>query len=220
MIIKFYLLLLLYKTVFCEIEFDNHGYTLSPKSRSYLCKERINHDCGDIIWEPQSVEALKGFPETGPKDGKIASAGTRFYKLDEYGTDRWNFTEVVIEENTDSFIIPIHWFFTTIHRTSSFRIFFSHSGINEELPIIKSMFYLKKYCIDDFKNKFPEQNYEAICIVPKSFLKNHINKKMYLYMVWDIADTSNAFYQISDVIFKVGEIKKYDYKNMVFINDE
>lgn len=37
-----------------------HGYIESPKSRALLCAERVNTDCGAVIYEPQSLEAPKG----------------------------------------------------------------------------------------------------------------------------------------------------------------
>ncbi|MCG9766566.1 lytic polysaccharide monooxygenase, partial [Vibrio alginolyticus] len=64
-----------------------HGYVSETNggvaaSRSALCKyptpdtNEKNNNCGAIQYEPQSVEGPDGFPETGPRDGKIASAET------------------------------------------------------------------------------------------------------------------------------------------------
>lgn len=39
-----------------------HGYVESPASRSYLCKQGVNVNCGPIQYEPQSVEGIGGFP--------------------------------------------------------------------------------------------------------------------------------------------------------------
>lgn len=52
-----------------------HGYVESPASRSYLCKQGVNVNCGPIQYEPQSVEGIGGFPQLGPSDGQIAGAG-------------------------------------------------------------------------------------------------------------------------------------------------
>ena len=57
-----------------------HGYVISPESRSYACKTGSNVNCGAIQWEPQSVEGPSGFPESGPADGKIASAASAISK--------------------------------------------------------------------------------------------------------------------------------------------
>ena len=52
-----------------------HGYVESPASRSYLCKQGVNVNCGPVQYEPQSVEGIGGFPQLGPSDGQIAGAG-------------------------------------------------------------------------------------------------------------------------------------------------
>ena len=55
-----------------------HGYVEGPLSRSAACNVGLNTDCGSIVYEPQSLEAPKGFPNSGPADGHIASAGGLF----------------------------------------------------------------------------------------------------------------------------------------------
>lgn len=52
-----------------------HGYIEQPKSRGLLCNEQVNTNCGGVQWEPQSLEAPKGFPGVSISDGEIASAG-------------------------------------------------------------------------------------------------------------------------------------------------
>lgn len=68
----------------------SHGYVNGPKSRAILCKEGVNVNCGAVAYEPQSLEYLKGFPEYGPADGKIASANGQFGgSLDAQSSTRW-----------------------------------------------------------------------------------------------------------------------------------
>src|SRR6056297_2620408 len=55
-----------------------HGYVEGPLSRSAACNLGLNTGCGSLIYEPQSLEGLKGFPSGGPADGQIASAGGLF----------------------------------------------------------------------------------------------------------------------------------------------
>lgn len=55
-----------------------HGYIEQPKSRGLLCNEQVNTNCGGVQWEPQSLEAPKGFPGVSISDGEIASAGGGF----------------------------------------------------------------------------------------------------------------------------------------------
>ncbi|RCK09757.1 hypothetical protein DT075_35190 [Bacillus licheniformis] len=55
-----------------------HGFIEKPGSRAALCSEAfgfLNLNCGSVMYEPQSLEAKKGFPHSGPADGQIASAG-------------------------------------------------------------------------------------------------------------------------------------------------
>ncbi|WP_193387170.1 lytic polysaccharide monooxygenase, partial [Bacillus cereus] len=55
-----------------------HGFVEKPGSRSALCSPTygaLNVNCGSVMYEPQSLEAPKGFPQGGPVDGQIASAG-------------------------------------------------------------------------------------------------------------------------------------------------
>ena len=67
-----------------------HGYMDGPKSRALLCKEGANLNCGSVVYEPQSLEYLKGFPQSGPADGKIASANGQFGGfLDQQSSVRW-----------------------------------------------------------------------------------------------------------------------------------
>lgn len=78
-----------------------HGYVSAVENgvaegRVTLCKfaangtgEKNTH-CGAIQYEPQSVEGPDGFPVTGPRDGKIASAESALAAaLDEQTADRW-----------------------------------------------------------------------------------------------------------------------------------
>ena len=52
-----------------------HGYVESPVSRAYLCNTEKNISCGNIQYEPQSIEAPEGLFERGGLDNKMGSAG-------------------------------------------------------------------------------------------------------------------------------------------------
>jgi len=72
-----------------------HGYVNAPESRAIMCKLGKNTDCGAIVYEPQSLEYLKGFPASGPADGQIASAGGQFGgNLDPQSATRWAKTDI------------------------------------------------------------------------------------------------------------------------------
>ncbi|MGL5665027.1 MAG: lytic polysaccharide monooxygenase, partial [Shewanella sp.] len=93
-----------------------HGYVVSPESRSYACKTGSNLNCGAVQWEPQSVEGPSGFPESGPADGKIASAANgAFSPLDEQSPSRWSKSDIKSGWNAFS------WQFTANHVTRNWR---------------------------------------------------------------------------------------------------
>lgn len=220
-IISFIFLSLFINNVLSEkTELSEHGFTLMPQSRSYLCAKKINKNCGSIQWEPQSIEGSKGFPEKGPVDGKLASGGTMFHKLDEYSNGRWTFSKINVIECENYVIFPIHWFLSVRHRTKNFRVYFSINEANETIPLSRSLFDMENICIDDFKIKIPtEIDYKVVCFIPREFIEDKLGKKMYVYLIWDIADTFMAFYQISDVILESGNIEDiYSYKQIPFKN--
>lgn len=43
-----------------------HGFVEKPSSRAALCSQKydaLNLNCGNVMYEPQSLEAPKGFPQ-------------------------------------------------------------------------------------------------------------------------------------------------------------
>src|SRR5262245_40815996 len=82
-----------------------HGYILTPPSRQAQCAQHTV-SCGDIQWEPQSVE--------GPKGLRNCHAGvTRFAELNNDGKG-WKATTVGRTVN-------FTWTFTARHATYSFE---------------------------------------------------------------------------------------------------
>ncbi|GAB7189204.1 lytic polysaccharide monooxygenase [Kitasatospora sp. Ki12] len=75
---------------------QSHGFVNQPPSRSALCgADAVPWDCGDIQWEPQSVEGPKGFPGRGPADGTICAGGDgRWAPLDNPRGGAWPTTKV------------------------------------------------------------------------------------------------------------------------------
>lgn len=171
-----------------------HGYVDSPASRAILCKNNVNTDCGAIIYEPQSLEAAKGFPAAGPADGKIASANGAFPKLDEQSSSRWS--KVAMSSGTKTFT----WKFTANHKTTNFRYFITKATWNPEAPLTRSQFDLVPFCTLDYGAKQPPSTLSHDCNVP-SRTGYHI-----ILAVWDVADTANAFYNVIDVNFTGGPV--------------
>ncbi|MGA4844955.1 lytic polysaccharide monooxygenase auxiliary activity family 9 protein [Streptomyces sp. G5(2025)] len=84
-----------------------HGYVNAPASRQAQCAARTV-PCGDIKYEPQSVE--------GPKGLRSCSGGnTRFAELDN-DAKGWKVSDV---SRTQTFT----WTFTARHRTANYEYF-------------------------------------------------------------------------------------------------
>lgn len=166
-----------------------HGYIDSPGSRGYLCKLGQNTDCGAVVYEPHSLEAPKGFPAAGPADGKIASAGGIFPKLDEQSANRW--TKVNMSSGTNTF----HWTLTAAHATSSWKYYITKPNWNPDAPLTRDSFDLTPFCSVDYGGVRPPFSYSDTCNVPAR-TGYHV-----ILAVWEIADTANAFYNVIDVNF-------------------
>ncbi|MBC1372796.1 chitin-binding protein [Listeria booriae] len=166
-------------------EASAHGYISKPESRAYLGAKRINQDVGGVMYEPQSVEARKGFPEKGPADGKIASAGI-FLKLDEQTENRW------VKVDVPGGKTRIEWTLTAPHRTSSWSYFITKKGWNPNKPLTRDQLQLITKIQAD--GSAPPTSVVQDITIPEGHTGYHV-----LLGVWDIADNSNAFYQVVDL---------------------
>lgn len=166
-----------------------HGYVDSPGSRAILCKNGQNTDCGAIVYEPQSLEAPKGFPAAGPADGKIASAGGAFPKLDEQSATRW--TKVNMSSGQNTFT----WKLTAAHATTSWKYYITKPNWNPNAPLTRDSFDLTPFCSVNHGGTQPPFTYSDTCNVPQR-TGYHV-----ILAVWEIADTANAFYNVIDVNF-------------------
>lgn len=166
-----------------------HGYIDSPGSRGYLCKTGQNTDCGAVVYEPQSLEAPKGFPAAGPADGKIASAGGIFPKLDEQSATRWSKVNISAGQNTFT------WKISANHRTTSWKYYITKANWDPNAPLTRNSFDLTPFCTVNYGGVQPPSTYSDTCNVPAR-TGYHV-----ILAVWEIADTANAFYNVIDVNF-------------------
>lgn len=166
-----------------------HGYIEGPASRAALCKTGQNLDCGNIIYEPQSLEAPKGFPAAGPADGKIASANGAFPKLDEQSATRW--AKVNISSGLNTFT----WKITANHSTTSWKYYITKTTWNPNAALTRDSFDLTPFCSVNYGGAQPPSSYSNTCDVPVRS-GYHV-----ILAVWEIADTANAFYNVIDVNF-------------------
>ncbi|REK77870.1 lytic polysaccharide monooxygenase [Paenibacillus paeoniae] len=167
-----------------------HGYVDSPASRAIQCKNGLNTNCGNIIYEPQSLEGPKGFPAAGPADGQIASAGlAAFSNLNAQSSTRWNKVNMTSGSNTFT------WKFTARHSSTSYRYFITKSDWNPNAALTRAQLELTPFCTVNANGAQPPATLSHTCNVPAR-TGYHL-----ILAVWDIADTVNAFYNVIDVQF-------------------
>ncbi|MGL4521574.1 MAG: lytic polysaccharide monooxygenase [Bacilli bacterium] len=164
---------------------SSHGHML--KSRAGLCATGENKNCGLVIYEPYSVEAIGGFPQTGPADGVIASGGvSHFSELNEQSATRWSKVDVKTGANTFT------WQLKVPHRTEDWRYYMTKPGWDPSKPLKRSDLQLISRIVDG--GKMPENTVSHTISIPNDRSGYHI-----ILGVWEISDTLNAFYQVMDV---------------------
>lgn len=170
----------------------SHGYTDAPISRQKLCANGTVTNCGDIQWEPQSVEGLKGFPSSGPSDGTLCAGGnSRFAQLDNpRGGTGWPTTKVTSGQN-----YSFRWQFTASHATSDFKYYITKQGFDPSRPLTRSALTLTPFLTVNYNGARPPATLTHQGTMP-SRTGRHI-----ILAVWSVADTGNAFYACSDVQF-------------------
>ncbi|MEU5578956.1 MULTISPECIES: lytic polysaccharide monooxygenase auxiliary activity family 9 protein [Streptomyces] len=138
-----------------------HGYVNAPASRQAQCAARTV-PCGDIKYEPQSVE--------GPKGLRSCSGGNaRFAELDN-DAKGWKVSDV---SRTQTFT----WTFTARHRTANYEYFVDGT----------------KVATIDGGNQQPPAT------VSHQVNLGNFTGRHKILAVWNIGDTSNAFYACIDV---------------------
>ncbi|AOH56651.1 hypothetical protein ABE28_019970 [Peribacillus muralis] len=167
-----------------------HGYVESPKSRSLLCKEQVNKNCGSIMYEPQSLEGHKGFPGTSIPDGKLASAGGLFGGvLDEQTATRWS--KNAIQSGPQTFT----WNLTAMHSTAKWHYYITKQNWNPNKPLTRDQLELVPFYEKNDNGARPSNKVNHQVVVPQR-TGYHV-----IFAVWDVADTVNAFYNAIDVQF-------------------
>ncbi|MHA5053403.1 lytic polysaccharide monooxygenase auxiliary activity family 9 protein [Streptomyces sp. SD15] len=173
---------------------SGHGYTDLPISRQKLCANGTVTGCGAIQYEPQSVEAPKGFPAAGPADGQICSGNhTNFGALDKPTTPSgaaWPTTKV-----TGGQSYTFRWQFTARHSTTDFRYFLTKTGWNQNHALARSDLDTTPFLTVPYSGQ-PPATLSHSGTLPSGRSGHHV-----IVAVWTIADTTNAFYACSDVTF-------------------
>ncbi|MGW6461752.1 lytic polysaccharide monooxygenase auxiliary activity family 9 protein [Streptomyces sp. NPDC055078] len=179
-------------TVLATGSASSHGYTDSPlTSRQKHCANRTVQNCGNIQWEPQSVEGPKGFPAAGPADGTLCSGGNgQFSQLDDPRGGAWPTTSVSSGQNQ-----TFTWRFTARHRTSDFKYFITKQGWNPSQKLTRSALESQPFLTVPYGGKQPPETLSHSGNLP-SRSGQHV-----ILAVWSVYDTGNAFYACSDVKF-------------------
>lgn len=195
---KFYLLFLVVFGVLMisTTTVSAHGYVESPASRSYqgsLEKNTLGYSAalakyGAVINEPQSLEYRKGFPEQGPKDGRIASANGILGDtiLDLQTADRWKKTN--ISTGVNSFT----WKYFAYHSTAKWHYYITKQGWDPNQPLARADLELIGTIAGN--GAIPTDNTPHQITIPQNRQGYHV-----IVAVWDVADTQNAFYSVIDV---------------------
>ncbi|MFF3122423.1 lytic polysaccharide monooxygenase [Streptomyces sp. NPDC057908] len=171
---------------------SSHGYTDNPISRQKLCANGTVTGCGNIQWEPQSVEGPKGFPAAGPVDGKICSGGhSEFAQLDDPRGGNWPATNVTAGQG-----FGFRWQFTARHATTDFRYYITKNGWDPTKPLTRADLEPQPFMTVPYGGKQPPATLTQQGTIPTQKTGKHI-----ILSVWTIADTANAFYACSDVQF-------------------
>ncbi|WP_106769095.1 lytic polysaccharide monooxygenase [Paenibacillus faecalis] len=162
-----------------------HGYIESPASRAVLCKQGLNQNCGQVQYEPQSVEGKGSFPQSGPADGQIAGGGV-FAELNEQSSDRWH--KVTLKGGKNTF----KWNLTAPHATSEWKYYITKKGWDPNQPLSRDV--LEPIHTVNDGGKRPPNSVTHEFNLPTDRSGYHL-----ILGVWEIADTGNAFYQVIDV---------------------
>ncbi len=167
-----------------------HGYTTSPTSRQSYCAQGAASNCGDIQWEPQSVEGPKGFPQAGPADGQICSGGnSRFAALDDPRGGGWPATDLTAGQS-----YSFDWTFTARHSTADFQYFITNDGYDPSQPLTRADLESQPFLTVPMGGAQPGATEHHQGTVPGGKSGRHL-----IVAVWNVADTGNAFYACSDV---------------------
>ncbi|MFD9485594.1 lytic polysaccharide monooxygenase [Streptomyces sp. NPDC059991] len=180
-------------SLFVTSSANGHGYTDQPLSRQKVCANGTVQNCGEIIWEPQSVEGPKGFPAAGPADGTLCAGGnSRFAQLDDpRGGTGWPTTRLTAGQT-----YTFRWQFTARHATTDFRYYLTKQGWDPSRKLTRAALDPQPFLTVPFYGKQPPPTLSHEGTVPTGRSGRHL-----ILAVWTVADTGNAFYSCSDVQF-------------------
>ncbi|KAJ7231126.1 cellulose/chitin-binding protein [Mycena rebaudengoi] len=146
-----------------------HGYVSYPPSRQALCRDVQVPDCGEVKYEPQSVEAPKG-------SFKCNGDGQWFHQLNE--EHLWKDYYTVVHPGGDP--LSFTWTLTAPHRTSTWEYFILTEG-NHKLA------------------SFNDHGVVPAPAVVHEVPLHGFTGRQTILARWNIADTPHAFYACVDL---------------------
>ncbi|WP_239255305.1 lytic polysaccharide monooxygenase [Listeria ilorinensis] len=179
-----------------KVDASAHGYISKPASRAYLGNLGINKNVGSVQWEPQSIEAAKGFPAAGPVDGKIAGGG-KYPLLDVQTENRW--VKVDMQPGLNTF----EWTLTAPHRTASWQYYITKKDWDPNAPLTRASLEPLKTIQDN--GSIPSTKVVQQVEIPADRSGYYV-----ILGIWNIADTGNAFYQVIDANIVNGDGEQAD----------
>lgn len=146
-----------------------------------------NTGLGSAQYDKQSLEGPKGFPETGPVDGQLASVNKKFGpNLDEQSPTRW------VKNKVKAGPVHVNWTFTAPHKTTDWKYFITKIGWDQNAPLTRTE--LEPLATIKHDGSEASNHPNQVIDVPADHHGYHV-----IYAVWNVADTGNAFYNTIDV---------------------
>lgn len=187
-----------------SVEQVRHGLVGSPPSRAqrYLAE-----------WQAMGLEGGKFFPRTEsgltdpfapddtpnvapPPDGKIASAGHDFAAVLDEAREDWDKNPVQAGEP-----LVITWHFHAAHKTRRWNYFLTRPDWDPAKPLSRAQFEAEPFYMVQNSG---QPHWSADDLVPEEPTTHTMrlpSRTGYhvLLAVWEVADTSYAFYQVIDL---------------------
>ncbi|SMD26884.1 lytic polysaccharide monooxygenase [Kibdelosporangium aridum] len=172
-----------------------HGFQHTLPSRAYLCNiGRI--PCGDIKYEPQSVEGPNQFPQAGPADGELCSGGLpQFGELNKTRVSKsmpWP-TADVGPGSTHRF----GWTLTAGHKTTTFRYYITRDGWQPDQLLTRAQLEPAPFAVIGYNGQLLQGAVSHEVKLPVKQGRHTV------LGIWDHADQPKAVYACSDVFFPV-----------------
>ena len=159
---------------------SSHGYTDSPISRSEAVQNGSVTGCGNIQWEPQSVEGPKGFPAQVRRTARSAPAATAVR-----AARRPAWRQLARHQRPGGQCYSFRWQFTARHSTSDFRYYITKNGWDSTKPLTRAALESQPFMTVPYGNQQPPATLTHQGAMPTQKTGKHI-----VLAVWNVADTA------------------------------